>query len=58
MISQRPVSIQDCDHIIVLDDGRMVGHGTHKELLQTCDVYAEIYRSQGSMSETEGGVAS
>ncbi|MBO4902662.1 MAG: ABC transporter ATP-binding protein [Lachnospiraceae bacterium] len=58
MISQRTVSIQDCDHIIVLDDGRMVGHGTHEELLQTCDVYAEIYRSQGSMSETEGGVAS
>ena len=58
MISQRTVSIQDCDHIIVLDDGNMVGYGTHEELLQNCETYAEIYRSQGGSVEPEGGVAS
>ena len=57
MISQRTVSIQDCDRILVLDDGNMVGYGTHEELLRTCETYAEIYRSQGR-TQPEGGVAS
>ncbi len=55
IISQRTVSIQDCDHILVLDDGKMVGYGKHEDLLKTCDVYAEIYRSQGR--DKEGSVA-
>ncbi len=49
------VSIQDCDHILVLDDGKMAGYGTHEELLKNCDVYAEIHRSQGR--DKEGSVA-
>ncbi|MBQ7582539.1 MAG: ABC transporter ATP-binding protein, partial [Lachnospiraceae bacterium] len=55
IISQRTVSIQDCDHILVLDDGKMAGYGTHEELLKNCDVYAEIHRSQGR--DKEGSVA-
>ena len=55
IISQRTVSIQNCDHILVLEDGEMAGYGSHEELLRNCSVYAEIYRSQGM--EKEGGVA-
>ncbi len=57
LISQRTVSIRDCDHIIVLDDGKMVGYGTHEELLASCEVYAQIHQSQGGTTESEGGVA-
>ena len=46
VVSQRTSSIQYADQIIVLDDGIAVGIGTHKELLQTCPVYQEIYYSQ------------
>lgn len=46
IVSQRTSSIQHADKIIVLDDGEAVGIGTHEELLQTCDVYKEIYSSQ------------
>lgn len=46
IVSQRTSAIQNADQIIVLDDGRMVGHGTHEELLKNCDVYNEIYYSQ------------
>ncbi len=46
IVSQRTASIQNANHIIVLDDGKMVGFGTHSELLQSCDVYKEIYYSQ------------
>ena len=48
IISQRTSSIMHADLIIVLDDGEMVGRGTHEELLNTCDVYREIYESQNS----------
>ena len=34
------------DHILVLDDGKLVGHGKHEELLQTCETYQEIYQAQ------------
>lgn len=47
IISQRVVSIKDADTILVLDDGRLVGVGTHEELLQGNAVYAEICGSQG-----------
>ena len=46
IVSQRASSIQYADQIIVLDDGQMVGKGTHEMLLQTCEVYQEIYYSQ------------
>lgn len=46
IVSQRTSSIQHADKILVLDDGKLVGCGTHKELLNTCPVYQEIYSSQ------------
>ena len=45
-MSQRSTTIQYADQIIVLDDGKMVGVGTHEELLKSCEVYQEIYYSQ------------
>lgn len=46
IVSQRAASIQFADKIIVLDDGEIVGMGTHEELLNNCEVYQEIYYSQ------------
>lgn len=46
MVSQRTTSIKDADLIIVMDDGEAVGTGTHSELLESCDIYREIYDSQ------------
>ena len=46
IVSQRTVSIQEADQIIVLDDGAIVGIGRHEELLDNCEVYREIYDSQ------------
>lgn len=46
IVSQRASSIMHADKIIVLDDARAVGIGTHEELLATCPVYSEIYHSQ------------
>lgn len=46
IVSQRAASIMHADRILVLDEGEMVGTGTHKELLKNCQVYKEIYNSQ------------
>ena len=46
IVSQRTSSIMQADKILVLDDGRIVGMGTHQELLEGCDIYREIYESQ------------
>ncbi len=46
IVSQRTASIRSADQIVVLDDGRAVGLGTHEELLKVCEVYREIYESQ------------
>ena len=46
IVSQRTSSIQHADQILVLDDGEVVGAGTHEELLKQCEVYREIYDSQ------------
>ena len=46
IVSQRAASIMHADKILVLDEGEMVGSGTHNELLETCEVYQEIYASQ------------
>ena len=52
LVSQRASSVMHADKILVLDDGKMVGYGTHETLLKTCGVYQEICRSQFSR---EGG---
>ena len=46
VVSQRAASIRHADWILVLDDGRVVGQGTHETLLEQCPVYQEIYHSQ------------
>lgn len=51
IVSQRTASIMHAEKIVVLDDGEMVGVGTHDELMQSCPVYIEIYQSQFSGSE-------
>ena len=58
IVSQRTSSIQHADNIVVLDDGMLVGQGTHDELLKTCDVYEEIYNSQykDTAKESKKGV--
>ncbi len=53
VVSQRTASIMDADKIVVLDDGQVMGIGTHEELLKTCETYQEIYDSQNK-SEEEG----
>ena len=46
IISQRIVSVKDADKILVLDDGKMAGFGSHEELMTNCEVYREIVNSQ------------
>ncbi len=46
IVSQRTSSVLGCDKIIVLDNGRIAGLGTHSELMENCDLYREIYDSQ------------
>ena len=46
IIAQRIASVQDCDRIIVMDDGQVSGFGTHKELLESNTIYKEVYESQ------------
>ena len=53
IVSQRTSSIRFADKIVVLEDGKIAGLGTHKELLETCDVYREIYESQYQNPEEE-----
>ncbi|MCQ2742180.1 MAG: ABC transporter ATP-binding protein/permease [Bacilli bacterium] len=45
-VSQRATSIKNCDRIYVLDGGKVVAKGTHEQLLETCDIYREIYQTQ------------
>ena len=46
MVAQRVSSIMNCNKIIVMDEGQMVGYGTHEELLKQCEIYREISHSQ------------
>jgi ABC-type multidrug transport system fused ATPase/permease subunit len=46
IVSQRTSAVHDCDKIIVLENGAVVGMGTHDTLLETCELYKEIYESQ------------
>ena len=51
MVSQRAATIKDADQILVLDDGQLAGMGTHRELLENCQIYREICLSQLSEEE-------
>lgn len=53
IIAQRISSVEDADKILVMDDGRMIGMGTHTELLNSCDPYKEIYETQYGKSADE-----
>lgn len=53
LVSQRAATIRNADQILVLDDGHMVGRGTHQELLEHCEVYREICLSQLSKEEVQ-----
>lgn len=55
IVSQRAASVRFADEILVLDDGCMVGRGTHDELLKSCPVYQEIYYSQFPKEVTGNG---
>ncbi len=55
IVAQRIGTIKNADRILVLDDGRIVGDGTHKELLANCSVYQEIAHSQLSKEELANG---
>ena len=55
IIAQRISSVQEADQILVLEDGKIIGHGTHEELLKTCEAYSEIYTTQiGNQSISAG----
>jgi ATP-binding cassette subfamily B protein len=58
IIAQRVSSVQHADHIIVMEDGRIDGYGTHEELLRDNEIYREVYESQtggsGDFDEKEG----
>ncbi|MCR5816522.1 MAG: ABC transporter ATP-binding protein/permease [Ruminococcus sp.] len=56
IVSQRISSVRNADKILVLDDGRLAGTGTHTELAESCEVYKEICRSQG-IETNEGGLS-
>ena len=51
IVGQRIASIMGAEQIIVLDEGKIVGKGTHEELMKNCDVYQEIAYSQLSKEE-------
>ena len=55
MIAQRISSIRHADHIMVLEQGHIIGYGTHEELMESCELYQEIGRSQlGNGGEING----
>lgn len=56
IVAQRINTILHADQILVLEEGRIVGKGTHRELLETCEAYQEIANSQLSEEELKGGV--
>jgi ATP-binding cassette subfamily B protein len=54
IIAQRINSVMDADKIIVLDDGKIVGEGTHAQLLETNEIYREVYTSQNKDDTKKG----
>ena len=57
IIAQRISSVQDADKIVVLDDGKISGIGTHEELLVNNEIYADVYNSQMKGEEEEYEIA-
>ena len=57
IVAQRVVTVMNADKIIVLDEGKIAGQGTHYELIQNCDVYTQIVKSQLSEAEFEKQLA-
>lgn len=57
IVAQRVSTVMDADQIIVLDEGRIAGLGTHRELMKTCEVYREIVSSQLSVEEIAEEIA-
>ena len=55
IVSQRAASVRHADWILVLEDGCLVGAGTSDDLLKTCPVYREIYRTQFAQEVAENG---
>ena len=53
IVSQRASSVMYADRILVMEDGRLAGMGTHRELMETCSVYREIYESQFESRQEE-----
>ena len=53
LVSQRAATVKNADQILVLDDGKVAGKGTHKELLNQCQLYREICLSQLTREEVE-----
>lgn len=53
IIAQRISSVQDADHILVLDDGHISAYGTHEELLKTSQIYQEVFASQQKGGEED-----
>ena len=46
IVSQRVATVQNADYILVLEGGKVVGQGKHEDLLKSCPIYQEIYRTQ------------
>ncbi|MDK2801926.1 MAG: ABC transporter ATP-binding protein [Oscillospiraceae bacterium] len=55
VVAQRIMSIKDSDNILVLDKGKIVGYGSHKDLINNCEIYKEIAESQLSKEELKSG---
>ena len=53
LICHRVSSLENCDVILVMDEGRLVGMGTHEELLQTCPLYRDIAKLQELQKEVD-----
>ena len=53
--AQRISSVENCDKIVVLDDGKINAVGTHEQLLETCSIYQEVYNSQQKAAAEQGG---
>ena len=56
IVAQRINTIMDADNILVIDKGKIIGQGTHDQLVKTCDVYAEIARTQDVYKRQGGSV--
>ena len=52
-VIQRAASLQHADQILVLDDGHVVGQGTHAQLMESCEIYREVYESQQKGGEDD-----